>query len=388
MSRYEPTKHEGIFLDRNSGTFYLRDTIHIASNKSEWVDKSLRTKSISEALIRANKIRQDLIRGETADRVLGKKHSFDEAFDQVIKIQSTMDPKTHTMAKSQIKHLRPWFRIQCTYLETFEKDPEGVWAEYCLAQKKITPGRKLKHDRRYLVMALIRARKLGWIQKEYSTTDFVLNEATTPIGQYIEDDDVKSILRALKTYPKDYLQFLIAITMGMRRGEILGLEVDEINLRAREIILDPNFIKTRRARRVPIPISDDVYVLLVLAVRKANEHAGRYIFPKWYTNEPGQPLCWLEHQEDNSYHWDLIRKKTGIHVRWHDTRHTAIANMLMAQIPISTVSKVVGATEETVTRIYDKVCGKMKDQIRSVFRGKYVETEGTGESVLEISILH
>lgn len=402
-SRYEATRHEGVERDKRSGIFYIRDTIG-----GIWIDKSLKTKSITAAKDKADHIRAKFKLGQRDD-VIKRRYTFREAFDQVELIQSTMSKKTQTMCRTQLKHLRRWFNKECVYLNKFEEDPEGIWAKYILAQQKrhhdiqyelsisrriefiikdfetnideirfierSSRPRRLKHERRYLVMTLLRARKLGWIKKDYSCKDFPLNEAVTPIGKYIEDDQVRLILSRLVKHRETWLQFLLAIETGMRKTEILSLEREGINLKTREIDLDPNRIKTRRPRKVPIPIPDDVYPHLKLAVQVAMRNNWKYIFPKHRYSEQGRPIDGSDHKENNRYHWEQVKRLTGITVRWHDTRHTAIANMLMAGIPVSTVSKVVGATEETVTKIYDKVCGKMQDQLRGLFRGKFVELE-------------
>lgn len=365
----------------------MRDTVVVELGNSIFVDKSLKTTSISTARERANDIRMKLIRGEVKRETLAKKrHTFDELFDIVMTIQNAKGGKTYVSAKTHIGekgndkcpgHLRPWFNKNCQHLDYFVTHYETVWAQYRLHRDQVTPGRKLRHDRQHLVTALQRATNMGWIPRLFSRKDFFLNEAKTPIGKYIEDHDVKRILVRLEKHPKDYLQFLIAVSIGMRRREILALSLDEVDLENRELNLDPNRLKTRRARGVPVPIPDDVYPLLKERVEMAKANKGKYIFPKWFTNEAGRPLDWMDHQEDNRYHWDLIREETGLEIRWHDTRHTAIANMLLAGIPETTVTKVVGATPETVRRIYDKVSKKIKIEISSLFRGRFVENDKT-----------
>jgi integrase len=388
QKRFESTSIDGVKRDTRSGIFYFRDTIHISPTQSIWVDKSLKTSAITVAKARANDIRTKIIRGEaTKEELTKKRRTFDELFDIVGTIQEAKGGKTYVSFKTHIGtkerndkgelkhpgHLRPWFNANCQYLDDFVKRYESVWAEYLLHRDRTTPGRKLRHDRQHLVIALHRATNLGWITRKFTRRDFFLNEAKSSIGKYIEDSSVIQILEKLKKHPKDYLQFLIAVTTGMRRSEILALSLEEIDLENREFNLDPHRIKTRRARGVPVPIPDDVYPLLVDRVKMAKAHGGKYLFPKWYTNEPGQPMNWNQHQEDNRYHWDLIREETGLDIRWHDTRHTAIANMLLAGIPETTVTKVVGATPETVRRIYDKVSKQIKIKISSLFCGRFVK---------------
>lgn len=367
--RFEKTTHEGIFKDVSSGVFYFRDTVHGKDFQSVWVDRSLKTKSIGAAKERASKIRSKILLGEIASNL---RHTFNEAFDLTEKIQSTKAKGTYSQIKSQHKHLRPWFNIHCNYLDQFEKRYEEVWAEYKLHNLSQEKPRKLEHDRRYLVMALKRAQKRGWISKEFFKSDFDLNEVVDPIGKYIDSEQVnKLLLHAKATGPRIYLQILIALTMGMRKREILHLSKEEVDLERREINLDPKRLKTRKSREVAIPISHSVYPLLKRAFEEA---PGKFVFPAWHTNEPGQPLDPNQPQNDNSFHWDKVRELAKVNARFHDLRHTALTNMLVAGFPEFAIRKICGVAEETMRRIYAHVEVETKDKFRDLFAGKFQET--------------
>lgn len=385
--RFKDTSLDGVKQDTRSGVYYFRDTVNLPDGSSVFVDKSLKTKSITQAKDEANRIRAKLIRGEAKkEELTSSRHSFGEAFDLVRKIQGPKAKNTDAQARDVIEpHLRPWFTEHCAYLDTFERDYEEKWAEYCIAQadrseqknldrefrglERISP-RKLGHDRRYLVMALKRAHTKGWIKKLFTKHDFPLLEASDPVGKYIEDEDVKKILQGLKRHPKTYLQVLIAVTMGMRISEILHLRKEEVDLKTREIVLDPRRIKTRRPRKVPIPIANVVYPLLKQAIADA---PGPYIFPAMDMSLgprnpqviPNQP------QDDNRYHWDRVREETEIELRFHDLRHTAMTNALDRGMPPLTATKIFGATIEVINRIYDHLKKDRKEQFRSMFDGRF-----------------
>lgn len=378
-SRYEPTGHEGIERDRRSGIYYMRDTVYIDADRQERVDRSLKTKQIGIAIERVKAIRARIIRGEVAQT--GGRQGFDDGFDLVIKMQSTKGKKTLEQAETQIKHLRPWFKEHCPYfgnfrkdgsqkLWNFERDYEEVWAEYKLAQAVKTPGRKLEHDRRYLIMTLKRAHRKGWVTKDFEKKDFELNEISDPIGQYLTDKSVREILAAAKPHPKLHLQILVAVTMGMRLTEILHLQKEEIDWGKKEIVLDPHRLKTRRPREVPIPIPPDVSPLL----REFYDAApGPYLFPAEFHNFEGRRVEPNQPQDDNRYHWDAVREATGIDARFHDLRHTAITNMVKAGFPDTGIRKICGVSEATMRRIYAHVESELKERFRKLFCGKFVE---------------
>lgn len=391
-SRYRPTKYENVDKDTRSGIFYFRGTVN-----GRFVDKSLKTTSIDIAKDRANAIIAAVVKGELDARNI-EIRTFDEAFDLVLKIQKPKAEKTYISAKLQIdKHLRPWFQMHCPRLSEFEKDHENKWAEYRLDQQLLDPTRKLEHDRRHLLMALKRAENKNWIKKRFRKKDFDLKEATDPIGQCIEPDVLSGILNGLRPIKelklegraksmndckaRLYLQASIAVTMGMRKKEIMHLQKDEIDRKKREINLDPHRLKIRRPRKVPIPITDEVYPLLMAAYEAA---PGPYIFPKWRTNVTGQPLVPGEPQDDNRYYWEWIKEQLNIEVRWHDLRHTAITNMIASGLPETFVCKVTGATRETIERVYAHLNQDVKAQFRRVstswnFRGTGEKSETVRE---------
>lgn len=397
MKRYEPTKHQYIFKRLPIGVYYFRGTV-----EGIFIERSLKTDSITLAKDRADQLRK------APQRESKKRHTFDDAFDLVIKIQSTKADNTLDQTTTQInKHLRPWFREKCPFLDQFEKNFEEKWADYKIdqAQKKteetfkrieqiqtqitqiqnvkrkeklrariirlqesIQLPRKLAHDRRYLLMTLIRAFNKGWIRREFQESDFELNDSGDPIGKYLDDNQVQAILNEAISHEKFYLQVSLAVLMAMRRSEILHLKKEEIDLFKREIDLNPKRVKTRQRREVPIPIPDRIFPLLKKFYLAAE---GEYLFPAWHTNQTGKPLDYNTPQDDNRYHWDKIRKKTGIEARFHDLRHTAITNMLKAGVPDIAVRKICGVSEATMRRVYAHIEKDMKNQFRDVFKDKF-----------------
>lgn len=367
MKRYENTDHPHIKCHTKSRMYYFRGTIN-----GQFIERSLKTTSFARAKEREKKVIGLAMGADIASQVsVRKRVRFSEAFDLVLKLQSTKHENTYQQAHHVINgHLRDWFQIHCPFMDRMEKSYEEVWAEYQLDQQKLKP-RKLEHDRRYLVMALRRGFLKGWIKKQFSKSDFMLNEVSDPIGRYVTDAEIRLILMAAVPYPRLYLQILMAIHMGMRISEILHLRKDEINFERQEITLDAARLKIRRPREVPVPIAKDVYSLL----KKAYEDApGIYIFPAWFTNLPGQPIDPNQPQDDNRQHWDLVRTQTGIKLRFHDLRHTAITNMLKAGMPDVAVRKIVGASEITIRRVYAHIESDMQSHFRNLFSGKFVES--------------
>jgi integrase len=359
MSIYTKTNYSFIFRNNQYGFYYFRGTIN-----GNFISKSLKTDKITLARHRADKIMLG-----ADERKQKFRPTFDELFDLVLKIQETKSKATYSMALLQINnHLKPWFKEFCPFLDTFEKNYEEIWADYKLAQKRKHPERKLNHDRRHLIMALRRAFNKQWTRKSIGKAELTLNEAKTSIGKYLEDYEVRKLLDYLKSTPKSYLQVQMAVQMGMRISEILHLKKEEINLKSREIYLDPHRLKIRRPREVPIPIAEDVFPLLVEFYNKA---PGEYIFPAIYPHKPGAPVDPNKPQDENRRAWTRARKATGVQARFHDLRHTAITNALAAGMPPISAAKIFGADVRTINNIYDHLKTETKDKFRFLFKGRF-----------------
>lgn len=303
---------------------------------------------------------------------MSDRHTFSEAFELLLKVQSPKAKNTYAQTANIVAHLKPWFDRKAPYLDDFENSFEECWAEY-RADQALGPclrsgrPRRLAHDRRYLVMALKRAQKKNWIKKSFSKTDFALNEAHEPIGKYVDDICVIKLLKALDRHPKTQLQVMMALTMGMRLSEILKLRKDELNLERREITLDPNRLKTRRPRKVAIPIANTVYAPLV---SQYDLTASSFVFPM--ERDPNRA------QSDNRHWWTLARKDAGVKCRFHDLRHTAITNAIAAGIPAEWVTQVFGATPQVISRVYAHLREDDKEQFRTLFDGRFNKTAAAG----------
>lgn len=344
-----------LFIDIKTGTYYWREYI----NGKEY-ERSTRCNTIGAAITKVKQFRQ-----EAQGIVEKRRKSFNEVFDLVLKLQSQKSSKTYEMARTQIDvHLRPWFDRFCPWLDRFN---EGYWVDYVKFQKGENPKRKLEHDRRHLLMSLRRAHREGWIKRSWSKSDLYLDEHSDPIGKFLEDDEVNSLLfhakalgRAEKRYSGLYLQILIAVTMGMRKSEILKLSWREVDFKSQSItfILDSERgIKTRKGRTVPI---NDV-VMPFLEERRRNGE-GDFVFPGKIEGKP---------QGSNKKSWETCKNLAGVNCRFHDLRHTFYTNALMEGMIPEEVSKIGGADIKVIREIYFQLNKDSMQRSRKLFRGKF-----------------
>ena len=62
-SRYESSGHQGVELDRRSRIYYFRGTVDNDDLEPVFIERSLRTKSLEEALRRARRLRANVAQG-------------------------------------------------------------------------------------------------------------------------------------------------------------------------------------------------------------------------------------------------------------------------------------------------------------------------------------
>lgn len=162
-----------------------------------------------------------------------------------------------------------------------------------------------------------------------------------------------------------YEIFLLELTTGMRRGEILALKWRDLNLATGELHIARQVIrvkgetmvsqpKTKSSLRTVILAPDMVEILAELKT----EVKGEWIFPS-PVNE-GQPRnpCALYHRFQN-----ILERANCKKVRFHDLRHTFATMAIENGMDIKTLSAMIGhVSAETTLNIYSHITDTMQQQ--------------------------
>ncbi len=157
-------------------------------------------------------------------------------------------------------------------------------------------------------------------------------------------------------------RWLIAVTLGLRQGEALGLRWEDVDLTAgtlrvrAQLQRDPSTgelvrvdTKTARSRRtLPIPPS------VLLALREHRERQDRerrdadsWADPGWvFATRLGTPV---HPRNDYRSFREIIRQAGLRQVRLHDLRHTAASVLLAQGVPARVVMEILGHSQISVT---------------------------------------
>lgn len=158
-----------------------------------------------------------------------------------------------------------------------------------------------------------------------------------------------------------YALYLCAIVLGMRRGELLGLTWDAVDLdggrlwvrqtlawvNGRPAVQPP---KTRASRRlIPLP---DVVVAALREHRARQERERSSVGERWqdsgfvFVTTYGAPISPYSLTKG----WQAVRARAGVPtLRFHDLRHTAVSLLLALGVPPHVVREIAGHSDIKVT---------------------------------------
>lgn len=162
-----------------------------------------------------------------------------------------------------------------------------------------------------------------------------------------------------------YEMFLLELSTGMRRGEIIGLKWRDLNMQTGELHISRQVVKTGNTSSVSTPkTKSSIRTILlppdmmeILAELKKHTH-GEWMFPS-PVNE-GQPR-----NPSSVYHrFQLILERSHCkRVRFHDLRHTFATMALENGMDIKTLSAMIGhISSETTLNIYSHITDTMQQQ--------------------------
>ncbi|MBW3362840.1 site-specific integrase [Streptomyces sp. 09ZI22] len=179
-------------------------------------------------------------------------------------------------------------------------------------------------------------------------------------------EETTTFLEAARKDPL-YAAFVLAVALGLRRGEILGLRWSDIDLERRTLTvrnqiqrvqkeLYADSTKNRRTRAIPVPLMC-VAPLRWQRLRQAKQrsdagqdwHESDYVF----TTKTGRTI----EPRNLSRSFERISEAAGLRrIRLHDARHGCATLLFAAGVPARVVMEILGHSQIAVTmNIYTHV---------------------------------
>lgn len=175
-------------------------------------------------------------------------------------------------------------------------------------------------------------------------------------GRAMPPSDVDRLLTAVKASDarhktNNYAVYALALRLGLRRGELLGLRWQDIDLagrlvriRQQVIRLDSeyrvsNTLKTKSSRR-DLPMDDETHTILA-EQRLRVPHSVEYVFP----NERGG----FRSPNSLTQHFRRTMERLGMAYHLHDLRHTAITRWRTEGVDLEVASALAGHESVAIT---------------------------------------
>lgn len=150
----------------------------------------------------------------------------------------------------------------------------------------------------------------------------------------------------------DYnLLFTMLLQCGMRVGELLALQWQDVNFQKREIHVHATKVRCKQEFNSTKTMAGNRYIPIIndnlLASLKEYQNRNGIIRPVGYIFEDANGNA-MEYRNISRY-WTHIRKLTGIEKNIHCFRHTCATLWLEKGIPVAEVSRILGHSDPTIT---------------------------------------
>ena len=153
--------------------------------------------------------------------------------------------------------------------------------------------------------------------------------------RFLSKEECQALINACDKHLRPIV--VMALNTGMRRGEILSLKWDNVDLRHGFILLD----QTKNGERREIPINETLRDTLQGMVRRIDVP---YVF---YDPNIGKPYLRVTRSFASAC------RRAGIKdFHFHDLRHTFASHLVMAGVDLTTVKELLGHKTLTMTLRY------------------------------------
>jgi integrase len=190
------------------------------------------------------------------------------------------------------------------------------------------------------------------------------------LGRLITPQEEAALLRECQASRSRSLPVAVTLAFetAMRYSEIRLLQWRQIDFTRRVVTVGESKTEAGTGREIPLS-SRAKQVLTFWAANFPNRKPNHYVFPfeKYggkgadekfgfsgsivYGTDTTRPIGdWKES-------WELAKKRAGVNVRFHDTRHSACSRMLEAGVSHPVVAEIMGWSASTAIRMIKEVYG-------------------------------
>ena len=260
-----------------------------------------------------------------------KRHTLGELIDRYIETVLPGKPKSGPKQQQQLE----WWKDQLGHYVLSDVTP-AIIGEY---RDKLGQGKTARGGRRspatvvrYLAALShafsVAVKEWGWLD---DTPLRKVQKPREPRGRvrYLSEDERPKLLAACRQASDHlYAAVVLALSTGMRRGELLGIAWADVDFGRGRLILH----ETKNGERRNIPLAG--HALQTLTEMAANRQKDSHlVFPGL---DPRRPI-------DIRTSWENAVTAAGIDdFRFHDLRHSAASYLAMSGASIAEIAEVLG----------------------------------------------
>tara|TARA_R110002096_G_scaffold428014_2_gene639190 strand:+ start:7788 stop:9053 length:1266 start_codon:yes stop_codon:yes gene_type:complete len=152
---------------------------------------------------------------------------------------------------------------------------------------------------------------------------------------------------------RDYAILLLACRLGLRVGDIRTLTLDNLNWEAARI----DIVQSKTQTPLSLPMTEEIGKALISYLETARPKTKyREVFLK--LRSPFEPFPEMNRMHDIVSHWRYtagITFRSSQHSGLHSLRHSCASQLLAQQVPLKTISDILGHSSTHTTRLYAKV---------------------------------
>lgn len=186
----------------------------------------------------------------------------------------------------------------------------------------------------------------------YSVFPRIIGQSRSNIISYYDNDDIEKLLNSVDIDTpigkRDYLILSLIIYLGLRISDVIDLKLSDINWSLNTI----NIVQQKTQLTLTLPLIDQVkYPLLDYLKSVRKEINSDYIFITSYApigkyNSKSFQLMVTKYMDKANI--DYTNKHHGT----HSLRHSLASNLLKENIPITTISSILGHSTTQTTEEY------------------------------------
>jgi integrase len=291
-----------------------------------------------------------------------KKHTFGEMIDRYIQTVLPSKPKSIKAQKLQLF----WWRNQLGHslLSDITSNSIGEKRDKLLTEptkrgRLRSPSTVVRYLAALSHVYTICVKEWGWVGESPMPN---VAKPKEPRGRvrFLNEEERKRFLLAcqMNNNPWLYIVAVLALSTGMRQGEIMNLRWENIDLEKGRIVLH----ETKNGERRAVPLAG---LALILLKGHGKENATGLLFPSAKLSNTQKPV-------DLRFAWRQALKMANLKdFRPHDLRHCAASYLVMNGASLSEIANVLGHKTLQMVKRYThisddhaaKVVAKMNNNI-------------------------